>query len=400
MLRRLGARKPQRESVGSRAEFVTRPPFTTRWSRACLGTLLLTLVTLGASAASPKRVLILNPFGRDIAPFSAVVSSFRATLAREIGEPVDIYELPLELARLGENEGDGPLVAFVEGRVKAHPVDLLVPVGGAGAQFAARYRQRLFPDTPVLAIAVAPQMLPPGFPQTNTTLVTQKIHPPTTVEDILRLQPQTTNIVVVVGASALEKFWVEECRREFEPFTNRVKFTWLNDLPLDQILKRCAALPPRSFILHVFFIVDATGMLCEHNEALRRLHEVANAPVFAYFASEFGLGSIGGRLFQNSEIGAQGARTAIRILRGEQAGRIPVQIIEAPYPTYDWRELQRWGISEASLPAGSVIEFREPSFWEVTAQVLLAGRGRNGLPSRARRRYSRTGKPCLRSVEM
>ncbi len=31
-------------------------------------------------------------------------------------------------------------------------------------------------------------------------------------------------------------------------------------------------------------------------------------------------------------------------------------------PTYDWRELRRWGISEANLPAGSIIQFRQPSF--------------------------------------
>ena len=29
----------------------------------------------------------------------------------------------------------------------------------------------------------------------------------------------------------------------------------------------------------------------------------------------------------------------------------------------DWRQLQRWGISEGRLPPGSVIQFREPSFW-------------------------------------
>ena len=116
-----------------------------RWSGACLGTLLLTLATLGASAASPKRVLILDPFGRDVAPYSTVVSSFRSTLTREFGTPVDIYELPLDLARFGESEGEGPLVAFLEGRIKSHPVDLVVPIGGAGAQFAARHRERLFP---------------------------------------------------------------------------------------------------------------------------------------------------------------------------------------------------------------------------------------------------------------
>ena len=48
--------------------------------------LLLALVLQGAAAASPKRVLILNPFGRDVEPFSAAVSSFRSTLARDLGE--------------------------------------------------------------------------------------------------------------------------------------------------------------------------------------------------------------------------------------------------------------------------------------------------------------------------
>ena len=31
---------------------------------------------------------------------------------------------------------------------------------------------------------------------------------------------------------------------------------------------------------------------------------------------------------------------------------------------YDWRELQRWGISEARLPAGSTILFRQPGLWD------------------------------------
>ena len=40
-------------------------------------------------------------------------------------------------------------------------------------------------------------------------------------------------------------------------------------------------------------------------------------PLFAFFESEFGLGSIGGHLYQDIQVGAEGARTAIRILRGE-----------------------------------------------------------------------------------
>jgi signal transduction histidine kinase len=330
------------------------------------------MMTLGAAAAEPKRVLILFPFGHDAAPFRDVAEAFRTTLARDLGGPVDFYQVPLDLARYQDSEEEAPLVDLLKARVKHDPVDLVVLIGGPTVQFAARNRDRLFPTTPILVVTADPRFISAGFLRTNATVVTYRINLPGMVEDILQLQPQTTNIVVVFGASALENFWAGECRREFQSFTNRVGFTWLNGLSLDQTAERCAALPPHSFILHGLFLVDGAGVPCENNDLIRRLHEVANAPLFACFASEFGLGPIGGRLYPDSEVGAQGARTAIRILRGERPESIPPQVLEEAAPVYDWRELQRWGISEARLPAGSVVEFREPTFWQQYQGRIIA----------------------------
>ena len=63
------------------------------------------------------------------------------------------------------------------------------------------------------------------------------------------------------------------------------------------------------------------------------------------------------------------------------------QVYEAPIQKliFDWRQLQRWGIPESKLPAGSEIRFREPSEWDqykrqilvvtaaILAQALLIG---------------------------
>lgn len=321
-------------------------------------------LTLCVSAASPKRVLILNPFGRDVEPFSSAVSGFRTTLARELGESVDFHEIPLELGRFTGQEGEAPLVAFLKDRIKNHPVDLVVPIGGAGVQFAARHREVLFPETQILAVAAEPRMVPAAFLEKNATLVTQRIDLPGMVEDILNMQPDTSHIAVVFGSSKLEMTWLEECRREFEKFEGRVKFIWMTGLTLAELIEKCSKLPPRSFVLHALFIVDAVGVPSERNEALRRLHESSNAPIFAPFSSEFGMGAIGGRLFQNSELGVQGAQMALRILRGENAGQLPPLILETATPVYDWRELRRWKIPEANLPSGSAIQFRQPGFWE------------------------------------
>src|SRR4029079_8235238 len=44
-------------------------------------------------------------------------------------------------------------------------------------------------------------------------------------------------------------------------------------------------------------------------------------------------------------------------------------------PKYDWRQLQRWGISESRLPHGSEVLFREPSPWQkyrVESSIVVA----------------------------
>lgn len=318
----------------------------------------------GATAATPKRVLILDSFGREVAPFRAAVTALRTTLARELGEPVHFYDESLDAARSAQPERERAFVTFLTSRFEGRPVDVVVPVGGPAVRFALRYRDRAFPGTPIVFAGVEPRLLPPDVLRDNATLVTQAIDLPSIVEDILQMQPDTTNIAVVFGTSPLEQFWVDECRREFQRFTPRVSFTWLTDLTLAQVLERGATMPPHSFILFGMFVMDATGVPFEQDEALRRLHAVANAPLFGYFGSEFGLGAIGGRLYQDAEVGVRAARAAIRILRGERPGGIPPQILEAAAPVFDWRELRRWGISEARLPAGSRIRFREPTVWE------------------------------------
>jgi hypothetical protein len=55
----------------------------------------------------------------------------------------------------------------------------------------------------------------------------------------------------------------------------------------------------------------------------------------------------------------------LRILDGENASDIPITNSEEILrPVFDWRQLQRWGISENRLPVGSEIRFRSPTAWE------------------------------------
>jgi signal transduction histidine kinase len=61
------------------------------------------------------------------------------------------------------------------------------------------------------------------------------------------------------------------------------------------------------------------------------------------------------------------------VLNGESPGAIKTPPLGPGTPVYNWKELQRWGISEASLPSGSEVRFREPTVWDRYRWYLLAG---------------------------
>src|SRR5262249_54469939 len=85
-----------------------------------------------------------------------------------------------------------------------------------------------------------------------------------------------------------------------------------------------------------------------------------------------GRGIVGGALLSTREVAGRTAAVAARILRGESPGSIKTPTIGLGTPVYDWRELRRWQISEALLPAGSVVGCRQPTLWMQDRWQVLA----------------------------
>lgn len=333
--------------------------------RCALGLLLLllTCAETEAAAADAKRVLIVNSFGAGTPPFTTHSTAFEATLAAEMGEAIDLDEVSLGMARYAEPDMEEALVQLLLKRLAKWQPDLVAPVGSPAGRFVVKYRDRLFPRTPVIYTGMDRRTLPPDLGG-NATFVGENFDLPGLVEDILQLRPDTTNIVVVIGASPLEQFWTKTMQREFARFSDRVTFTWLNDLSFEEMLRRVASLPPRSFILLALLVRDVRGVTYNQDQALQRLRAAANVPINGLFQNQLGLGIVGGRLYQAELEGEESARLAIRLLRGEPVSSHPPRIIEAQKPRYDWRELQRWNIPEDGLPPGSRVEFREPTLWQ------------------------------------
>ena len=340
---------------------------------------IVSLVTLFACAtawaAEPKRVMLLHSFGRDFKPWSEYAKAIREELDRHSRWPLDLHEHSLEIARSGDENPEGPFVEYLRALFAKRQLDLIVSIGAPAAAFVQRHRQQLFPTTPMLLAVVDQRRVQYSVLTANDTVAAVSINYFGAVENILRVLPNTKNVAVVVGNSPIEKFWREEIGKEVKPFANRIEFTWYNHLSFEEILKQAAALPPQSVIFWELMIVDAAGIVHDEGKALARLYSVANAPIFSYTDAFFGREIVGGPHVPVREYGQQVAKVAVRLLEGERPSDIKMSPVGFGTPKFDWRELQRWGISESRLPLGSEIHFREPTAWERYSEqiVLLFG---------------------------
>jgi signal transduction histidine kinase len=324
---------------------------------------LLLAPCLPARALEAKQVMLLYSFGKDFKPWSAYAASLPTELRQRSPWPLDIIEYSLVSARSGDEAAEAPFVDYLRAVFARKSLDLIIAVGAPAAEFVQRHRQQLFATTPMIFTAVDQRRVQYSSLTANDTVIAVRIDYLAAVQNVLQVLPETENVVVVVGASPLEKFWKGAIGQELEPLASRIRLTWTNELSFGELLKKASALPPHTAIFWELMIVDAAGIVHEGNEAMSQLHAVANAPVFSYDESFFGQGIVGGPLLLVADSTRQTAAAAARILNGESPGKIKTPPVEFASPVFDWREMKRWGISEGRLPIGSRIYFRDPPLW-------------------------------------
>ena len=348
----------------------------------------------GDAAAQPKKILFLHSFGPNFQPWSTWSTEIGRELNRQSPWPLDIQEQSLVTARGGDDPSEAKFTEYLALLYVQRPPDLIVAIGAPAARFVQRHRADLFPEAPLLLTAIEERRVDRSMLSEKDAVAAVRIDVVVLFENILRLLPETKVIAIIAGSSPNERFWAAEQQRLLAPLlANRVELIFSSEWPLDTVLKKVASLPPYSAIFYQQLAVDGAGAVYGDKEPLKRIYDVANAPIFSFDETYFGGQIVGGPMLSATEGARPVAAAAVRILGGEKPASIKVTPIEFSTPKYDWRQLQRWNISASRLPPGSETYFREPSMWQryptqivLIVAVLLAQAALISILLRERRR--------------
>jgi PAS domain S-box-containing protein len=362
--------KTDRNPAEFRSTFIRRA--------ALLVWLVITMSPSDARAqqtAESKKVLVLYWYNKDHSWNVNFDRNFQGALRSAPVGTFEYYPEYLESNRFpGENQSL-LLRDYLRQKYADRTIDVVVANSDASLDFLMKYRDDLFPDTPIVVITTRRPTTGELAARPDLTGLTTLSDHRKTVDLALRLHPRTKQIFVVSGTLQHDKRLETVAREDLRDYESRVRISYLTDWSPDELAAKAKTLPEDSIVLYIWqqSLSDQSRVL-ETQDILALVARSASVPIYGMANVDIGIGAIGGYVNTAEATGSRAAEIVLQIANGVKARDIPVE--SAPIvPIFDWRELRRWGISEDELPADSLVRFKEPSLWDQHKQFVIGALG-------------------------
>lgn len=338
--------------------------------------LLVVLVVFASFATASeqnqrKKILVLFSFRSTMPVAKQWENGIRAIFESDQSSEYIINIEHLDLLNYQEPQYTKLLFDLYRYKYTKPEPQLIIPIHNASVDLVFKHRKNFLPDVPIVFGGVDKQFIENKKIPSNTTGYLTEINYKETLNLALKLHPETENIVIVGGVGRTLDRWINSLRLEYEDYEDTYSLSYLIGLPMPLLLDKVRILPHNSIIISLPIFIDGAGKEFVGNESLRMITKAATAPVYTFWNSTLGTGVVGGHMSSFKREGREVARLGLQILNGQKPSDIPItQVLKSDF-MFDWRQLKRWSISQAQLPADSIVLFEEFTLWDKYKKQFL-----------------------------
>ncbi|UPU35538.1 response regulator [Geomonas paludis] len=346
----------------------------------CLCLLSHLFLSLPADASVAKKVLVLHSYD----PHFRVTAEETEGMLAVFKKYSDQVQLQFEYLD-AKQYSDPVYLTDVLDAVFAHKLagkrfDLVLAVDNDALTFVERHRRDLFAGLPVVFCGIndfTPDMI---AGDSNITGVTEHPSFAETIDIALLFHPAAQEIVFVGSPQNETGKSVRRELKGLEPaYQARARFTFWDDIPIEELTVKLRALPPGRLVFIYSFVKDKSGFALLPDDSIKRIRAATSGPIYSFWSFFIGKGIVGGELVSNRAQGELGAELALRVLNGERPGAIAVQTHQANKLIFDYQQLERFSISTKTLPKGSTVinrpqnaySINKQAFWMILGLLLL-----------------------------
>jgi signal transduction histidine kinase len=332
---------------------------------------LLSAAPLAAAAGAesdsrPRGLLVLYWYGRDFPVNVIFDQSVQAALRSAPPGSIEYYAEYIESNRFPGENHSLLFRDYLRQRYADRRIDVVIAVSIVALDFLMKYRHDLFPNVPIVYQTLGSPAFDQKNPAANMTGVELDDIFKKTLDVALRLHPDTEEALVIVATPERDKRLEAWVREQLVGFENRITVNYVCDVELGELINRVRSTPQKSIILYVRYSQDEPGKTVDPYDAMAMVSQTSPVPVYGIFSNDgplFNRGGLGGYSYSNSALAATTLDLAFKTINGARPEDLPVVEVTT-VPLFNWRELRRWGITEDQLPAGSIVKFKAPTFWE------------------------------------
>ena len=315
------------------------------------------------AAEEEARVLILNGVDPYLPAYLAIDGAMRESLAKEPQRRIVFFSEPLDAQRFPAEALESEFLALLTKKYSATHIDVVVAISLTALEFFKRHGEQIWPGSRVVYQGFPGEDIGPAALPPNATGVLAHNDVDGTIDLARRLQPGAHRVVVVSGASALDKRVEQLARTALSTRAELAPVEFLSGLPLPELVARVAAEPVDAIVFYLAQFRDRDGRPYTPREVLRAISKESVAPVYGFAETYIGFGAAAGNV-ESYEAKGRLVGEQVRAALGGGPPDPSRVLLETPSRCVaDARALRRWSLDERRLPSGCEIRFADRPFW-------------------------------------
>lgn len=338
--------------------------------QALAAALLILCVAGYGSARSEQRVLVVTTFAAGDHHLGPVVEGIRESLSSRSGLRLSVEHLDVEHNQSKEHLAR--ITEFLSVKYAEAQVNVIVALGGPALQYALRSRGETFTDVPIIfgEVPDLDSADADSLPRATGVLSSHALDE--TLSLMRELHPKRRKVFVIDDNTARSVWLRKSMERAQQQFSDHLEFRDSIGLTMAELEQELARLGAEDIVFYLSLTKDAAGEPFEYLGALGRVSRASAAPVYGALESMAGFGVVGGYMLSPREIGLQIGNQLLKVLDGTNIDTIPL-VGEAPHRyVFDFRQMERFGISGRDLPSGSTIIDEPDTFYYNYRHYFLA----------------------------
>lgn len=341
---------------------------------------LILLIVLFSSLAAPalaaeqpaKKVLLLHSYHQGLAWTDEMTAGARSVF--DTAEtPIDLYVEYMDALRLGDAGYEDREEAVLGQKFVGTRFDLVIACDDYAFHFLQDRHASLFPGVPVVfcGLNYFDEADLEGWE--NCTGIVEAYDVDGTLEAALTLNPDVKHVFVVNDATETGISNLRTIQGAADRYAGRLTFTHSGNATLPQIEETVRGLPADTIVLLMTYYRSPDGTYYEYADVAGSISAASAVPVYSIWDVYMGYGIVGGKILFCRDQGEAAAIMALCILDGEPASAIPVKTDLQGRYVFDYRQLQRYGLEDISLPEGSAVINRPSQLIEIDRSLAVAG---------------------------